>query len=75
MRVTPGSGPIFWRGPVLAGGNLILASSTGQIVFVNPADGAVRQAQQQVSPISLPPVVANGTMYMLDDSGMLTAYR
>lgn len=74
-RVTPGSGPIFWRGPLLAGGNLILASSTGQIVYVNPADGSVRQSVQHAMPISLPPVVANGMMYILDDSGMLTAYR
>lgn len=74
-RVTPGSGPIFWRGPLLAGGNLVLASSTGQIVLVNPADGAVRGTITHTTPISLPPVVANGVMYVLDDQGMLTAYR
>jgi outer membrane protein assembly factor BamB len=69
------SGPVFWRGPVLAGGNLVLASSTGQITFVNPADGAVRQTLRQPIGMSLPPVVANGVMYLLDDSGMLSAYR
>ena len=69
------SGTVFWRGPVLAGGNLILASSTGQIVMVNPADGGVRATVAHNMPISLPPVVANGIMYVLDDSGMLTAYR
>ncbi len=75
VRVTPGSGPIFWRGPILAGGQLILASSTGQIVLMNPADGAVRGTIAHNMPISLPPVIANGVMYILDDSGMLTAYR
>ncbi len=69
------SGPVFWRGPVLAGGNLVLASSTGQIAFVNPVDGAVTRTVRQPIGISLPPVVANGTMYVLDDSGMLSAYR
>jgi outer membrane protein assembly factor BamB len=69
------SGPIFWRGPVLAGGNLVLASSTGQINLVNPADGSVRQTMRQPIGFSLPPVVANGMMYLLDDSGMLNAYR
>jgi len=69
------SGPVFWRGPVLAGGNLVLASSTGQIAFINPVDGAVRHALRQQVGISLPPVVANGIMYILDDEGMLTAYR
>jgi len=75
IRVTPGTGPIFWRGPILAGGNLVLASSTGQIVLINPADGAVRGTIAHTTPVSLPPVVANGVMYILDDNGMLTAYR
>jgi outer membrane protein assembly factor BamB len=69
------SGPVFWRGPVLAGGNLVLASSTGQIAFVNPVDGTVGRTVRQPIGISLPPVVANGTLYVLDDSGMLSAYR
>lgn len=75
VTVRPGQGPIFWRGPVLAGGRLVLASSTGQIVFVNPADGAVQQTIPGTTPISLPPVVAGGMMYVLDDNGQLTAYR
>jgi outer membrane protein assembly factor BamB len=69
------SGAVFWRGPVLAGGNLVLASSTGQIVYANPVDGSVRQAVRHGTPVSLPPVVANGVMYILDDAGMLTSYR
>jgi outer membrane protein assembly factor BamB len=69
------SGPVFWRGPVLAGGNLVLASSTGQLAFVNPADGSVTRTASQPIGVSLPPVVANGVMYILDDSGMLSAYR
>jgi outer membrane protein assembly factor BamB len=69
------SGAVFWRGPVLAGGNLVLANSVGQIAFVNPVDGQVRQTMAQNVGISLPPVVANNMMYVLDDNGMLTAYR
>jgi outer membrane protein assembly factor BamB len=69
------SGPVFWRGPVLAGGNLVLASSTGQISFVNPVDGTVGRTVRHPVGISLPPVVANGVMYVLDDSGMLSAYK
>ena len=37
------SGPIFWRGPVLAGNRLVLASSRGEIVFASPVDGTVQQ--------------------------------
>ena len=69
------SGPVFWRGPVLAGGNLVLAGSNGQIAFVNPADGTLGRTVRHPAGISLPPVVANGVMYILDDSGMLSAYR
>ena len=69
------SGPIFWRGPVLAGNRLVLVSSRGEIVFASPVDGSVQQTIQHNEAISLPPIVANGTLYILDDSGRLTAYR
>ncbi|WP_166041407.1 PQQ-binding-like beta-propeller repeat protein [Sphingosinicella sp. YJ22] len=75
VTVRPGQGQIFWRGPVLAGGRLVLLSSTGNIVFANPADGAIVQTISGTTPFSLPPVVADGTMYTLDDMGMLTAWR
>ncbi len=68
-------GQIFWRGPVLAGNRLILASSAGQIAFVSPSDGSVYSTTDTRTPISLPPVVANNTLYILDDSGRLTAWR
>jgi hypothetical protein len=42
---------------------------------VNPVDGTVGRTVRQPIGISLPPVVANGMMYVLDDSGMLSAYR
>jgi outer membrane protein assembly factor BamB len=69
------SGAVFWRGPLLAGGNLVLASSTGLIAYANPLDGTVRQTVPHGTSISLPPVVADGVMYVLDDAGVLTAYR
>ncbi|MEA3016285.1 MAG: outer membrane protein assembly factor BamB [Sphingomonadales bacterium] len=68
-------GPITWRGPVLAGGRLVLVSSLGHIVFASPADGSVQATVNGRAPISLPPVVANNTLYILDDNGRLTAYR
>ena len=69
------SGTVFWRGPILAGGTLVLPSSNGQIALVNPADGSVRGMIPHGNSVSLPPVIANGTMYILDDGGTLTAYR
>jgi outer membrane protein assembly factor BamB len=67
--------PISWVGPVLAGGKLILGSSRGELVFVSPSDGSISATIDLKSPISLQPVVANNTLYVLDDKGRLTAFR
>lgn len=75
VRVRPGEGQIFWRGPVLAGNRLVLVSSEGQLVYVSPADGSVLSTTETRGSHSLPPVVANNTLYLLDDSGRLTAWR
>ena len=68
-------GRIDWVGPILAGDRLILANSVGQIVNVSPADGAVQTTVETRMPVSLPPIVANNTLYVLHDSGQLTAWR
>jgi outer membrane protein assembly factor BamB len=68
-------GTLTWRGPVLAGGRLVLVNTLGQIVFASPADGSVQTTLTARAPISLAPVVANNTLYVLDDSGRLTAWR
>ncbi len=69
-------GPIFWRGPVLAGGNLILVSSRGHLVFMDPASGAIRRMDEEAGDgFDLAPVVANNTLYLLDNDGRLTAWR
>lgn len=68
-------GPISWTGPVLAGGRLIVASTEGTVASVSPEDGAIANLFELGNPVSLPPIVANNTLYILDDSGRLTAYR
>ncbi|WP_404333959.1 PQQ-binding-like beta-propeller repeat protein [Sphingomonas sp. MMS12-HWE2-04] len=68
-------GPIEWVGPVLAGGKLVLANSEGEIVFASPKDGSVLSTIDGKDPISLPLVVANNTLYVLDDKGKLSAYK
>jgi len=68
-------GTITWRGPVLAGNRLVMVNTLGQIVFASPTDGTVQATVAGRAPISLPPVVANNTLYILDDAGRLTAYR
>lgn len=68
-------GPIDWVGPVLAGGRLIVVSSEGQIASVNPADGAIGATIEGSGAYTLAPVVANGTLFLLDDDGNLSAWR
>jgi outer membrane protein assembly factor BamB len=69
------NGPINYSGPILAGGRLIVTSTNGAITFANPDTGAVEGRTSVKSSISLPPVVADNTLYVLDDSGRLHAFR
>lgn len=68
-------GAIGWRGPVLAGGRLIAVSSEGDIAYVNATDGVIQQTVEYGTKLSLGPVIANNTMYLLDDKGRITAWR
>lgn len=68
-------GPISWYGPVLAGGRLLVVNSRGQLWSVSPADGTASQSVDLKADVSLAPVVANQTLYVLDDSGRISAFR
>ena len=68
-------GPIFYSGPVLAGDRLILASSEGTLINVNPDNGSFQTQTNIGSGVGLQPVVAGSTLYILDDRGRLTAFR
>ena len=67
--------PIFWTGPVLAGGNLWVASSRGEVWKVSAGEGSSQIFADIDQPVSLPPVVADGHLYILDDSGTIHAWR
>lgn len=68
-------GPIFWTGPVLAGDRLWIANSRGEVSSASVADGSVANFANLKNPISLAPIVANNTLYVLDDGGHITAFR
>ena len=67
--------PIFWTGPVLAGGHLWVASSRGEVWRVSAGEGSSQLFADVDSPVSLAPVVADNTLYLLDDSGTIHAWR
>jgi outer membrane protein assembly factor BamB len=68
-------GPISWYGPVLAGGRLIVANSHGAIWSISPEEGAATAVFDVKNDVSLAPIVANNTLYILDDSGRISAFR
>jgi outer membrane protein assembly factor BamB len=67
--------PIFWTGPVLAGGRLILASSSGKLIEVDPQTGKIQKQTDISNTIMLPPIVAQSTLLILSDNGTLSAYK
>ena len=68
-------GQISYVGPILAGGRLIVAGSNGVLVNVDPNNGSFQSQTNVGAGVSLAPVVANSTLYVLDDRGRLNAYR
>lgn len=68
-------GALSWVGPILAGDRLILAASDGRILNVSPQDGSIQSTVATEMPISLSPVVAGSTLYILHNNGQLTAWR
>lgn len=68
-------GPINWTGPILAGGKLILVNTRGDMIHASPTDGSVQQTIKVGAPLHLSPIVANNILYLLDDSGKISAWR
>lgn len=68
-------GPIFWTGPVIASNRLWVASSRGNVGSVDAMTGEAVDFTRLDDGVSLPPVVANDMLYILDDSGRITAWR
>lgn len=73
--VKDSEGSIFWTGPVLAGNTLWAASTEGEIHRLSVGEGSSSLFMDLKEPVSLAPLVANQTMYILDDSGRITAFR
>jgi outer membrane protein assembly factor BamB len=69
------SGAIYWSGPVLAGNRLVLAGTDGGVLEVNPETGDVIRSWGSGLAVSISPVVAGDTLYLLGDNGTLAAYK
>ena len=66
---------LFWTGPVLAGGRLVLAGSNATALSVDPATGGILGQQALRGPAAVAPIAAAGTLFIVTDDGTLQAFR
>ncbi len=65
--------PIFWTGPVLVGGRLLVGGSNGELRAVSPSDGSALGTLSMPGAVRLPPIVVGETLFVLTDNGVLIA--
>ncbi len=61
--------------PVLASGLLHIGTSAGQLVALNPVDGAIITRRRMPGGVTIQPAVAGGTMFVATDDATLVALR
>lgn len=66
---------IAWAGPILIGNALFTVSSSGRAVEINPYNGEVLRDSKIGDPVFVSPIVANQTVYVLNDKAKLIALR
>jgi outer membrane protein assembly factor BamB len=68
-------GAITWTAPIFAGGRLILVGTGGRMVEIAPDTGAILRKGSVGKTVTIAPVVAGDTLYLLADNGTLMAYK
>ena len=68
-------GIIKYVGPIIVGDRLIIASSLGEIYSLSPYKGTILGKVNISGSVYIPPIVAEQTLLVLSDSGVLTAFR
>ncbi len=64
-----------WAGPVLAGGNLWLASNEGGLIAVDAVSGRVSGTQTGGKPVMISPIAVSGKILTLAADGTLSAWE
>jgi outer membrane protein assembly factor BamB len=67
--------PLYWMGPVMAGGKLVLGGSNQTAVSVDPVTGQQIGQIDLRDAIAVAPIVASNTLLMVTDDGTLQAFR
>jgi outer membrane protein assembly factor BamB len=68
-------GPKTWNGPVMVNSELLLTSTQGDIITVDPVAGTISSKQKLPGPADLPPIAVGGSLLQLTRDAILTAYR
>ena len=68
-------GAINWSGPLLLSDRLILTSSTGVAIALSPYNGRYLGRLAMPDAVFLPPIAADGAIYVLTDQAELVALR
>jgi len=65
----------LYFGPVLASDRLVVASSDGRAIALNPKTGEVLKTLNVGAPVLIAPIAAGGMIYIVTDDGGLVAIR
>jgi outer membrane protein assembly factor BamB len=66
-------GKIVWTGPVIASNDVVLASSSGKAVALDPQSGEIVKEIKVGGSVYIEPIVAHGRVYILTDDADLVA--
>ena len=67
--------PVLWNGPLLAGDQLILAASNGEIVAVDAHKGTLVRRMRFAARFTATPIAAQGLFFFLDSKGNIHAFE
>jgi len=68
-------GRVAWTGPIMVGSRLILANSLGEVIAVSPENGQTTATADVDQPVFIPPVTANGRIYIVTDKARLVVFE
>lgn len=66
---------VIWDGPIVANNKLYIMNTGGALVALDPMNGKILSTTYVGAPVSLAPIVAQETLYILTDNGDLMAFR
>ena len=66
---------VTWRGPILAGDQLIVTNSKNEALTLSPYTGERLSSIPLPDPAAATPIVADGTIYFLTEEAELLAFR